>query len=268
MIMRLKFALGLVALFLSTASWAQLSPALDRFQMSVGGFDGHTDTTFRAILRTPGGTINRVANLEGNGQMKAHQTVMRYQVSGVIGDHQGFGLDYYSLVQTRNAQGPTFALPIRGRSIAVSDASRLRAQFDLGTASYRYWFGNGPNVLGVGVGVAYYHINLKIDGPNAANSVGYAHGKFAPSLSLAYIHAFNDRWKFYARAQGIAKNTGSSQGHIYHGSIGVSYAFANHWAAGIEYGVAHLQIQESRGPYTGMVDLNVRGPGAYVSFRW
>lgn len=251
--------------FLSVSAHAELSPALNRFQMAIGGYAGKTDTTFRAILRTPNGRIEREANLENNGHIHAHQNVVRYQMAGVVGDHQGWALDYYSLLQNREGAGPTFFLPIKGRNVEVAPASHLRLQIDLGTATYLYWMGNGRNVFGVGGGAAYYHINLKIQG---IQSVTYAKAKFAPSISVAYIHAFDDGWKFYVHAQGIAKNTGESQGHIYHGVIGISRSLGRHWTAGLEYGVAHLNIQQTLGPYTGAIDLNVHGPGIYMGMRW
>lgn len=259
----LLLTLGLM--LISLGAQAQLSPALNRFQISVGGYQGRTDTTFRAITRLPGGEIEHMANLEDTGHMKRDQSVGRVQLSGVVGDHHGWALDYFSLNQNRYGSGPDFRVPIRGRNVLVTAQSHVRIQFDLGTATYLYWIGNDTDVFGLGAGFAYYHINLKIAGDD---SVGYAHGKFAPSLSAAYIHAFNSTWKLYAHAQGIAKNTGNSQGHIYYGSLGISYAISTQLTAGLEYGVSHLKIQESRGPYTGMVDLNVRGPGAYFAYHW
>lgn len=244
---------------------AQLSPALDRFHIAVGGFSGTTDTTFRADLQQPDGSIeHRHANLESDGHMRRQQMVLRVQADGVVGNHLGWAVDYYQLNQHRGGL-PTFHVPISGRNVLVDGSSSVRAQFDMGTISDRYWIGEQRDVLGVGLGLSYYHIHLKIEGDE---TVSYTHGKMAPSVSLAYIHAFDHGWKAYAKAQGIVKSSGPEQGRIYQAAVGVRYTVDGHWGAGVEYGLAHLGLLGIKGTYTGMINLNVHGPGAYLSYAW
>jgi hypothetical protein len=276
--MRLKFALLPLAL-LSGPVWAQMSPALDRFNLAIGGFRGDTSTDLSAHTRgpLPGGLAPQQGkvSLEDDLGLPSHQGIFRVQAEGVVGEHHGWAVDYYNLSRDHTRTFGT-TVPVNGTDVGVQARVKGTMDLTLGSASYRYWIGSGSDVLGLGVGAAYYHVNLKVRGDLAAPSAGlatdgtagYREGAWAPELSLGYRHAFNERWRLYANAAGIKKNGGNLAGHIYSGALGVEYFPWKNLGFGLDYSVSKVQLRRERPNYAAQLDLKTHGPGAYVHWRF
>lgn len=255
------------------------SPALDRVNLSIGGFSGHTSTDLsgrtRGLPYNPSGKVN----LEDDLGLKKRQNVGRVKLEVLLGDHQGFDFDYYQL---NRSHGRNFSesMEAGGQSATVNARVSGNMDLDIGTATYRYWFGRDNDIFGFGLGAAYYRVNLEVrgsgsitstllDAPVAASgSASYREGAWAPVLSLGWRHAFNDQWRVYADASGIKKNGGNLAGHIYTGALGVEYYPWKNVGFGLDYSVSKLELRRNADSYGASLDLKTYGPGAYLHVRF
>src|SRR5574337_1770100 len=247
---------GLVFVVLIGASniaSAQQSPALNRLDLSLGGHYASIDTTIGA--RTNGDEFHDHSNLEDDLGFRKHKIVPRVRMNFLIGDSQGFSFDYFSVNRAHS--------DVLDESFSYSgshyDANALvhgKLDFDFGSAAYRWWFGQGNDAFGLGLGGAWYRARARISGSASVNGVpvgdasagSNAHA-WAPALQLGWRHAFNDQWRMYADAAGVKKNGGRLSGHIVNAALGVEWLPWPHLGFGAEYGYSRVVLHQRKQAY-------------------
>jgi hypothetical protein len=262
-----------IALALASAgASAQQSPALDRVSIWLGGYRANTDTTIGASDKS--GRLNGDFNLEKDLGFADHKSVPRARLDFLIGDSQGFSLDYYSVNRTRSktlSQGISYA----GNDYSASATVKGKLDFDFGSAAYRWWFGHGNDVFGLGLGGAYYRVHAGISGEANVNgdSVGQVSSSssdsaWAPMLQLGWRHAFNDQWRMYFDASGVKKNGGRLNGHIYNAGLGLEWFPWKNVGFGAEYGYSRIVLHQRKQDYNANLDMKLDGPSLFVRFRF
>lgn len=256
-------ALSLLAFAASSPALAEPAAPLDRASLSLGAF--YADPRIDANADT------RYGRIDSGSYKPEHVTLPRVRATLLLGDTQGLDFDYYHydksynprLGGTRNLEG----LPLTGPG-----ALNAKLKLDLANLTYKWWLGSGNDVFGIGVGAAYYHAN--IDGTASgilagiAGNAAYTESKsaFAPLLELGWRHAVSQQLRVFADASGIKKSGGSTNGHIYSGTLGVEWYPTPAVGLVADYSVSRTQLNRE----SGSSDLNLRlnGPAAYVKFRF
>ena len=256
---------------ISGTTLADQSPALDRLDLSLGGYYADIATTISAS--TPQDEFHDHSNLEDELGFRRHKTVPRVRLNFLIGDSQGFSFDYFSV---NRAHGQTLerAFSYGGNHYAAMATVQAKLDFDFGSAAYRWWFGQRNNAFGLGLGGAWYRVQARISGSATVNgkrvgdaSAGTGTHAWAPELQLGWRHAFNDHWRIYADASGVMKNGGRLYGHIYKVDLGVDwYPWAN-LGVGVEYGYTRIKLNQHRHAYDDSLDMRLSGPSMFVKLR-
>ena len=263
----------------SSASFAQdgtTSPALDRASIRLGGYYANVDTNIGASDNA--GRATGTFNLEDDLGFKKHETVPRARADFLIGDHQGLALDYYSIDRSRTASLAR-GISYDGVDYAANASVRAKLNFDFGSVGWRWWFGQGSDTFGLGLGGAWYQIDTRLsgqgtvtglpDGPMTASmDTGSKDSAWAPMLQLGWRHAFNDQWRMYFDASGVKKNGGRLSGHIYNTALGVEWLPWEHVGFGAEYNFSRIKLDWRRTDYTARLDMKLNGPSMYVNFRF
>jgi hypothetical protein len=258
-------------LLASTASFADMSPALDRFDLSLGGYYADTSTTIGAGLnRYP---LSGSVNLERDLGFEDRKTVPIVKLDFLIGDHQGFSFDYFSINRSRTKTlGDDISFG--GNEYDASVSVRGRLDFDFGSAAYRWWFGSGNDVFGLGIGGAYYRVGASLsglatlNGDSAQASTSYSENAVAPLLQVGWRHAFNDSLRMYLNASGVKKNGGNLNGSIYNAALGMEWYPWRNVGFGAEYAYTRIKLNDDRDTYNADLDLKLHGPSAFVKFRF
>lgn len=259
-------ALGLLAT--SPAAFADPSPALDRISIWLGGSYLNTDVQLEAGNRS--GDISTGKLDLGGG----NESVARARLDLLLFDTQGFSFDYYSLshseTRTLNEQ-----FNFQGVPFDVNAKLRGKFDFDIGSASYHWWFGGGNDVFGVGLGAAYYRAKLGLrgdlsaDGQSTSASASWDEDAVAPMVTLAYKHAFSDSFRFYIDASGVKKSGGGSlSGHIYDARLGIEWFPWHNVGLGAEYGKTEISLDHKRGGYKANLDIDLDGPSLFARMRF
>lgn len=256
----------------SSAAWAQQSPALDRISLSLGGYYAKAGTTIGASAANDAYRGN--LDLEDDLGFQRRQAVPRARLDILVGDRQGFSFDYFS-VNRSHARTLQKSVTYRGNNYDTMAAVRGKLEFDFGSAAYRWWFGQGNDVFGLGLGGAWYGAKASIKGEGSvkgdasgvASATTSAHA-WAPQLTLGWRHAFNDQWQIYADASGVKKNGGRLHGHIYNLDLGVAWYPWKNVGLGAEYGDARIKLEQERSYYDDLLDMRLEGPSLFVKFRF
>lgn len=266
-------ALVLVAVALaSRVSWAQPSPALDRVSIWMGGYYAYADTTIGAGDKS--GQWDGGVHLEHDLGFNAHKTVPRARLDFLLGDSQGFSLDFYHV---NRASRERLARDIRyaGNDYAIDTVVRSQLDFDFGSAAYRWWFGHGDDVFGLGLGGAYYRVHAAIASAVTVNGglAGQASsesrvGAWAPMLQIGWRHAFDDRWRIYFDASGVKKNGGRLSGHIYNVALGAEWFPWRNVGVGAEYGYTRIKLDQRKHYYDLSLAMRLDGPSLFARFRF
>ena len=248
---------------------AQVSPALDRFSLSVGAFNAPPQVS--AKLGDAQGALS-TGDLDGR-----RQSMPRLSAEFLLGDNHGISFDAY-----RYSKGYANRYAWQGSDAAVNDdAASLRLGFDLDVArlGYRYWFGSGNTVLGLGAGIAYYRVALKTqlsgtaDGKSPGNGFTGSNGSyrrddqekaFAPVLELGLRHAVNPKLRVFADASGIYKGGGGVHGGIYSGAAGVEWLATPNLGVSLAYAVTDVDLKR---PGRGLQRFHVNFSGPMLSLK-
>ncbi len=254
------FAIGCAA----TPAAAEVSPALDRVSVSVGGF--HAEPTFGARVDTPYGTLD-----SGNVKRDA-VTMPRLTVDVLLFDSQGFSFDYYRYDRTySDSVNGSFALG-QNQFAGSADAS-LRTQLEFGKLAYKWWLGSGDTVVGLGAGAAYYRIDLDaratatVNGASASYAASASEDAIAPLLEVGVRHAITPDLRLFADASGVWKNGGKLHGSIYNAALGVEWFPIRNVGLVLSYGVSDIDLKRDDDIDT-RLRVKLKGPSAFVKARF
>ncbi len=256
----------------SGAAVAQPAPALDRLDLSLGGYYASIDTTIGAS--TTNGDFRDEINLEDGLGFKKHQAVPRVRLKFLIGDSQGFSFDYFSVNRGHNRiLGEDF--DYGGNNYDTTTEVHDKLDFDFGSAAYRWWFGQGSNVFGLGLGGAWYRVQGRISANTTVNGAPIDEAfastslhAWAPELELGWRHAFNERWRMYADASGVKKNGGRLYGHIYNANLGAEWYPWKNFGFAAEYRYTRIKLDERRNAYNDSLDMRLKGPSVFMKLRF
>ena len=84
-----------IALAASGSSGAAPLRPLDPWSLSLGVFDTNSDTTLRASARSGDDSADGHVNLERDLGLDRRQPVSQARLDLLVGDHNGFGLEYF-----------------------------------------------------------------------------------------------------------------------------------------------------------------------------
>jgi hypothetical protein len=165
--------LGAVAV-LSGASLPVLAEppaALDRASFSIGAF--HADPTFNAAVNT------RFGRLDSGNVDSSSTTMPRIKADVLLFDSQGLAFDYY---QFKRGYSESLAsnFNVGSGTVTTTGNANLDVKIDFAKLAYKWWFGSGNTVLGLGAGAAYYRVGLDL---NANAAAGGANGSISESYS-------------------------------------------------------------------------------------
>ena len=252
---------------MSSSAIAEPSPALDRFSLSVGAF--HAEPTLDAGLNTPYGRFD-TRNIEAG-----NVTMPRITADVLIGDSQGFSLDYYRF---NRDYGTGFAnnFAIGPTSVTALGNVNLDLKLDFAKFAYKWWIGSGNTVLGLGAGVAYYRVNLDsnaLAGVNGATATFSQHDSddaFAPLLEVGVRHAISPDLRLFADVSGVRKGGSNLRGHIYNAALGVEWFPVKNVGVVLSYGVSEIELKRDVDALSSTARLRVKlkGPSAFLKARF
>ncbi|WP_374604935.1 hypothetical protein [Arenimonas sp.] len=265
-----------LAIAASGSSGAASPRPLDRWSLSLGGFDTTTDTTLRARARAGEYGADGRINLERDLGLGRRQPVTKARLDLLVGDRQGFGLEYFGF-QRGNAVTLARDLEYDGRLYAARAELRSHFDYDFSSAAWRWWAGEGDTAWGLGLGVAHYRVRTVFEGEASIDDVS-VDGRvasddraFAPLLSLGWRHAVDDRLRLYAEIAGVAHDGGRLGGHIVDASLGLEWFPFDRLGVAVEYGGTQIRLDRRRsGPDASLaarLDLKLRGPSLLLRLR-
>ena len=261
---------GLTALC-CTPAFADTSPALDRVSIWLGGYYANTETEIGARDRS--GQLSGHVSLEDDLGFRDTKTVPRARVDFLLGDHQGFSFDYYSIDRS-HGRSISRDLDFDGNVYPASARVDGKLDFNFGSAAYRWWFGQGNDVFGLGVGAAYYEVDARVsgqaslDGETAQASAGARETAWAPMLQAGWRHAFTHNLRMYLDASGVRKNGGNLSGHIYNAALGLEWCPLTNLGIGAEYGYSRIRLDQNHSAYQADLDMRLKGPSLFLRLRF
>lgn len=252
------------SLMISMPASAELSPALDRASISAG--------VFRADPKVDAALYTQYGNLESGYIGLGTETMPRVKADMMIFDSQGLSFDYYQY-----KHGYTGAIAnntnVIGTSLTTTGNANLDIKLDFAKLEYKWWFGSGNTVMGLGAGAAYYKVSLSanatasINGSSTSISSEYNDDAVAPLLGIGVRHAISPDLRLFADASGVTQSRGRLSGVIYNAAVGVElFPFKN---VGVVFDYSLSQIDLTRHD---VVDVNfklkLQGPSALVKVRF
>lgn len=255
----------------STSSFAQTSPALDRASLWLGGYYSDNTTDFSVHGRGDYAGLQGSLGFERDLGLEKRTLDPRVRLDFLLGDSQGFSFDYYRIDRSETR---SYSTPVDILNSTASATIHGRVNYDLGSATYRWWFGHSNDVFGLGVGAAYYQVDLGLSGDaslagySASASTGYRDSEWAPMLTLGWRHAFNAQWRLYADASGVKKNGGDLSGHIWNADLGMEWFPWQNVGFALEYDASKLHLRKNYNDADAMLDLKSNGPALYLRMRF
>ncbi len=271
---------GLIAgvLLVAGSVWAtsaaaqQATRLLDRFAIGVGTYHAVSSTTLGA--RLPHGLFTGSVNLEDDLGFDNDSTLPRIRASVRLGDQQSLSLDYYRYSHASSRTWDrTFTL--LDTTYHVHAHLHGRVSFAFGSLAWRWWFGSGNDVFGLGVGASHYRASgllkgrLQVDARELADlDEDTGASAWAPLLQVGWRHGFGPHWRAYLDAAGVFKGGGPLSGHIYNASLGIEWMPDAFLGFALEYGVNSIRIKRSHRFYDDRLELELHGPSAFVYVRF
>lgn len=251
---------------------SDISPALDRFSLWLGGYEARTNTTINAGLNNS--NINGRVDLQHDLGFPTRQTVPRVRLDVLLGKHQGFSFDYYRIDQTRTRTLDR-TIGFNGDTFNAAASVTGRVNFDFGSTVYRWWFGSGSDVFGIGVGAAYYRVYAGISGQASLNgqvmgdaSASTSASAWAPQLQLGWKHAFSDSLRMYFQASGVKGSGNRLGGHIYDAALGVEWFPWKNIGLAAEYDYTRIHFHQEHRTYNDDFTVRMNGPSLFLRVRF
>lgn len=270
--MRLRLLRGgllLPCLLAAHALYAQQSPAVDRVSLWLGAYAPYTDTVIGAAGSIRGRDVSGGVDLEHDLGFQRRKVTPRVRLDFLLGEHQGFSIDYYQVHRTRT-RALDADVDYLGDHYAASALVAGKLNFNFGSVAYRWWLGSGNDVFGIGLGGAYYGVHAGIggvatlDGEAAQASTSTSARAWAPMLQLGWRHTFDEHARIYANVSGVKKNGGRLDGHIYNAAVGVEWLPWQHVGLGLEYGYTRIRLHQHHSAYDADLDMKLTGPSLFV----
>lgn len=251
----------------SSIASADPSPALDRVSLWLGGNYVDTQVSLNAATRDATVSTGNVDLADG------HETIGRARADLLFFDTQGLTLDYYK-VDRSTTQSLDADFNYDGVDYPLHSTLAAKFDFSAASASYHWWVGSGPDVFGLGLGATWYKAQLGLSatldgvGQSESGAASWNASAVAPTLTLAYKHAFSDQFRLYLDASGVKKNGGKLAGHIYDARLGLEWFPWTNVGVGAEYGITRVHLARERGVYDANLDIDLAGPALYARFRF
>jgi hypothetical protein len=249
---------------ISMPALAELSPALDRISISAGVFSA--DPTFMTSLNS------KYGNFQSGDMGLGKETMPRVKAEIIIFDSQGISFDFY---QYKHDYGGATAhiVDVFGTAVTTATNANLGLQLDFAKLAYKWWFGSGNTVLGLGAGAAYYKVSLKgnvglsINNASAGLDYGYSDDAVAALLEIGVRHAFSPDLRLFANASAAKKSDGSLRGVISNVAVGVEWFPIKNVGFVLDYGIHQIDLARDD-----VINVNIysklQGPSALVKVRF
>lgn len=260
----------LLPLALASAAASAEPAALDRASLWVGAHYPTMDTIIGASDKS-GGYIGHAA-LEDDLGFADHRLRPRLRLEALLGEHQGLAVDYYNVNRSRT-QDLSRAFTYGGTTYDANASASAKLDFDFGSVAWRWWFGSGSDVFGVGLGGAYYGVHAAVSGTTTVNgqtmhaASSDSANAWAPMLELGWRHAFDDNLRVYADLSGVKRNSSRLGGHIYNAALGVEWYPWRHLGFAAEYDYTRIKLAQHRHAYNDDLDMKLNGPSLFVRVR-
>jgi hypothetical protein len=249
---------------MSMPALAELSPALDRMSISIGAFTA--DPTFVASLNSQYG------NLQTDNMGLGNKVMPRIKADIMIFDSQGISLDFY---QYRQEYGGATAhvANVLHTPVATTTSANLSVNLDFAKLAYKWWFGSGDTVLGLGAGAAYYKVglnanaSLSIDSNMAGLDYGYSNDAIATLLEIGVRHAISPDLRIFANASGVKKSEGVLKGEISNVAVGVEWFPTKNVGIVLDYGINQIDLTREDAISVN-INAKLQGPSAFVKVRF
>ncbi len=249
---------------MSMPALAELSPALDRMSISVGAFSA--DPTFVASLNS------QYVNLQTDNMGLGNEAMPRVKADIMIFDSQGISFDFYQYRQEYGGATAHIANVLR-TPVATTTSANLGVRLDFAKLAYKWWFGSGDTVLGLGAGAAYYKVGLNanaglsIDSNAAALDYGYSNDAIATLLEIGVRHAISPDLRIFANASGMKKSEGILKGEISNVAVGVEWFPIKNVGVVLDYGINQIDLTRED-TITVNINAKLQGPSAFVKVRF
>lgn len=218
--------------------------------------------------------------------LRGEQTVPWLRLEARIARRHGLRLGWQSLSQdTTNPLrlGATYQVPFLGPITVYGNGPlSARTRIELADLSWRWWQPVGAHEFGLGLGVAYY--KLDIDGRWEAVAElnpllrltwaqRFTEHTWAPELSAGWAWRPREGWKLTADLSGSRRNGGSLTGDVLKFAVGGEWstplsAAGARLALGAEYGWTHLSFERRAGATLTTLDLTARGPSVFMRLAY
>ncbi len=246
---------------------AEHSPALDRISVWLGGYYANTDADLSASSDRFAIGENKLSLADG------HETSPRARLDVLIGDSQGLSFDYFGFSRD-HTELLDRSFDLGANTFDVGARVKDSFDIDFGSIAYRWWFGDGNSVFGLGLGAAYYRVKAAVsgdvflDGEAVSTRASYDDDAVAPLVTLGWRYALSDEFRVYLDASGTKKNGGNLSGHAYNGALGVEWFPLENFGIAAEYAATRLKLDHSGGSFDADLDMKLDGPALYLRMRF
>lgn len=243
---------------------ADLSPALDRLSISVG--------ELIANPKLDVGINTAYGNLQTGDVLLGKQKMPRIKADIMLLDGHGISFDSYQYKHNYSGRLGDNG-NIGGNAITTVGNANLDIELSYAKLAYKWWLGTGNTVFGLGVGAAYYKLNLNasaglnVNGTNATVKDSYTDNALAPLLDLGFRYAITPDFRIYADASGMKKSGGITNGSIYNEAVGVEWFPVKNVGAVLQYGVSEIKLNHDA-TIGENLKLKLQGPSAFIKARF
>jgi hypothetical protein len=262
---------AIATLGFAASACADVPQPLDRFALSFGGFFPNVDARVAANGAQVAGTdvdFHRDLGLDNQ------RSLVSLRLDLLVFDSQGFSISGYQYSKHARA---TLARTIEFDGNEYDASAFVQGHLRLQTidATWHWWLApTTQDVIGVGLGAAYYDLKGTIDGGIAVNGLSAsAHGEaegsaVAPLLTLGWRHAFSENFRGYADFSGVRKPSGTLTGHLLNGTLGAEYYPCHNLGVALEYSVNDVDLKADEESWEGHAHIQFRGPAAFARLRF
>ena len=254
---------------LSLPGIAMSAPAepLDRINLSVGAYFSKVESN--AAITAFGNRFQTAPFDLTDGS----DAVGRARLALLLGEKQGLEFDFYRF-RPSNSKSVDQSYRVGGTDYLLNASVSGRARFDIGGTTYRWWLGDGPTVVGLGFGAAYYGVRFDVSGSaslggsSTSGGDSFSDHAVAPMLAAGLRHSLEKNMRVYVDGTAVRKNSGSLNGHIYNAAVGFEWYPLHNIGVGGEYGISRISLDKQGGEFAGELNFNLQGPSLFLKARF